>query len=91
MAILDNPATRIGISILLTIVLVPILLLVLPVIPLPVEIGQAFDWLFNTLWQWDFIFPVNAFITMFLIAISLEIIFIIFFISHWIFNKFTHR
>ena len=91
MAILDNPVTRLGISILLTVILVPVILSILPIIPLPVEIGQAFNWLFNTIWQWDFIFPVGAFITMFLIAISLQILFIIFHISHWIFNKFTKR
>lgn len=60
MALLDNPFTRtvfyygfaFGVGI-------PLLLSLLPAIPMAEGVQNAFLWVFNTIWQWNFLLPVD--------------------------------
>lgn len=58
MSAFDNPGTRIASSIVIGAILLAVLLFFLPTYPMPSNLVDALEWVFDTLWGFDFMIPV---------------------------------
>jgi len=75
---LDNPLTRVVSSIAITGIFFGIIFILLPPYPMPEGLLIAIDWLFETLWGFDFIFPVITALSVFGLIIMVDLAFAIF-------------
>jgi hypothetical protein len=72
---LDNPGTRTAMSVGIGILLLGILLWVLPIIPMPTALIEAIEWLFTTLWSFNFMIPVMTLVSVVGILILVDVLF----------------
>jgi hypothetical protein len=85
----DNPLTRWGFGIAIVIILLPFIIGFLPEIPFPAEIETAFLFIFENLYSWEFIFPINTLFVIFGLWIGMEITFIVIYIIIFIWRLIT--
>ncbi len=74
--IVDNPVGRIATAIVVSVIFFGIIFAMLPVISMPVELASALDWLFTSLWAFDFMIPVATLVACFTMVIYTDIILI---------------
>ena len=72
---LDNPITRIIVAVILTTVIFTLALTFLPTWALPGEVELALDWLFTSIWKFNFMIPVSTLIMAFTVIITLDMAF----------------
>lgn len=74
MSVLDNPLTRTTHNLLIGGILIILVLYLLPVYDMPSGLVSALEWLFETLWAFDFILPVLTMLICFQIVILTELL-----------------
>lgn len=57
---MDNPITRIGVAVGLTAILMAIVVAILPPTELPIEVENSITWLFDILWDFNWLIPVQT-------------------------------
>lgn len=72
---LDNPAVRLPISIFLGGLLIALILHFMPVYPMPQKIIDGLNWLFDTLWSFNFMLPVKSLVRIFGLIILTDVVF----------------
>lgn len=90
MSLLDNPATRITASIVVGGAVMLFVFWLLPVYNMPVGLTDAVDWVFDTVWAFDFMIPVITLMTAFALVLFVDVLFagirLVFFLK----QLFTH-
>jgi len=87
--IVDNPISRLLIAIGVTGIIMSIIIGLLPVLAMPAGMEGSISWIFEKLWEFDFMIPVNVLIRCFYIWITLEITILGLNIVAWVWNQVT--
>ena len=75
MSMLDNSITRMTATFVIGGILVAFIFFVLPASDMPNGLVSAISWLFNSLWKFDFMFPVLTALSCVSIILAIDILF----------------
>ena len=80
----DNVAVRITAGIVLGGIILILVLWLLPTYPLPDQGKEAIEWVFSTLWSFNFMIPVRTLVFLFGLIITIEIAFLSIHLVLWL-------
>jgi len=60
---------------------------VFPLGDLPEEVVLGWNYLVSLLWSFDWLFPTETLLTLFILSVGIEVTFALFDLGHWLYKK----